>query len=60
VRPLADATRRRVMVLLGLALAALVGRLVASAVGAPDPVSRALYLFALGSLVATVLVVATE
>ena len=57
---LAGPTRRRVLVLLVLALVALFGRLVADALGAPATVSRGLYLFALGSMGATVLVVATE
>jgi hypothetical protein len=57
---LAGPTRRRVLVLLVLALLALLGRLVAAALGAPATVSRGLYLFALGSMGATVLVVATE
>jgi hypothetical protein len=57
---LAGPTRRRVLVLLVLALVALLGRLVADALGAPATVSRGLYLFALGSMGATVLVVATE
>ena len=57
---LAGPTRRRVLVLLVLALLALLGRLVADAIGAPATVSRGLYLFALGSMGATVLVVATE
>ena len=55
-----DSAERRVIALLVLALAALVGRAVAGSAGAPPIVGRALYLLALGSLVATVLVVATE
>ena len=55
-----DSAERRVIALLVLALAALLGRVVAGSAGAPPIVARALYLFALGSLVATVLVVATE
>jgi hypothetical protein len=60
VNHLDETTRRRVLVLLGLALLALLGRLVTDALGAPATVSRGLYLFALGSMGATVLVVATE
>ena len=55
-----DSAKRRVIALLAVALAALVGRAVAGWAGAPPIVARALYLLALGSLVATVLVVATE
>jgi hypothetical protein len=60
VTRLDDSAERRVIALLVLALAALVGRVVAGWAGAPPIVARALYLLALGSLVATVLVVATE
>ena len=55
-----DSAERRVIALLVLALTALVGRAVAGWAGAPPIVVRALYLLALGSLVATVLVVSTE
>ena len=55
-----DSAKRRVIALLALAIAALVGRVVAGSAGAPPLVARALYLLALGSLVTTVLVVATE
>ena len=55
-----DSAERRVIALLAVALAALVGRVVAGSAGAPPTVARALYLIAVGSLVATVLVVATE
>ena len=55
-----DSAERRVIALLVLALAALVGRAVSGSAGAPPIVARAFYLFALGSLAATVLVVATE
>lgn len=55
-----DSAKRRVMALLALAIAALVGRVVAGSAGAPPIVARAFYLLALGSLIATVLVVATE
>ncbi len=60
MRGLSESARRRVVVLLGLALVGLVGRLLATSLAAPPWVARGLYLFALGSLVATVFVVATE
>lgn len=55
-----DSTRRRVVAFLVLALGALIGRLITSTLGAPATVSRGLYLLGLGSLVAAVLVVATD
>jgi hypothetical protein len=57
---MSESARRRVVGLLVLAIATLVGRALAGTLGAPAVVSRSLYLFALASLVACVLVVATD
>ena len=52
--------RGRVLALLALALSALVARALAGSLGAPPALVGGLYLFALASLVACVLVVATD
>ena len=55
-----ESARRRVLGLLVLAVVALLGRSVAVGLGASEFVGRALYIFALASLTACVLVLAKD
>lgn len=58
--PVSESTRYRVVAMLVLALLALLGRLLVGSLGGPPAVARGLYLFALGSLAASVLYVAAD
>jgi hypothetical protein len=55
-----ETPRERVAALVAAAIVLLVGRVVATRVGAPATVERSLYLLAVGCLLAGVLVIADE